>query len=265
MGHKRYPDEQPAPITVSSLGVGLVRTLDPRIRVVAAVLFAVVVVSLDNLWVLTGALGLALALMVFAEMETATTLKRMAAMDSFIIFVLVLLPFTVPGTPMFHVLGYPASWEGLIQATQIALKANAIVLAMMALVGSMESVTFGHALHRLKVPENLVHLLLFTVRYIEVLKAEFDRLRNAMKVRGFRPANTRHTYVSYGYLVGMMLVRALERSERILKAMKCRGFVGQIPLLDEFHLHRRDFVFSTVLVASVSGLMIWETMYAGAY
>lgn len=241
------------------------RRLDPRLRVVAAVAFAVAVVSLSDLWVLAGALAFAAALMLFANMEVRKTLKRMAAMDSFIVFVLVMLPFTVPGETMFEVFGYPASWEGLVQAGQIALKANAAVLAMMALVGSMESVTFGHALHRLRVPESLVHLLLFTVRYIEVLRVEYDRLRNAMKARGFRPANSRHTYVSYGYLVGMMLVRALERSERILQAMKCRGFAGQIPLLDDFHFHRHDFVFSMVLAVAIALLAVGEAISVGAY
>lgn len=265
MGHRPAPDEQPSLTTLSSFGVGFIRRLDPRIRVVSAVVFAIVVVSLSDLWVLLGALGVALGLMLFANMEAKKTLRRMAAMDGFIIFMLVMLPFTMPGDAFYVIFGYPASWEGLVKAAQIGLKANAVVLAMMALVGSMESVTFGHALHRLKVPENLVHLLLFTVRYIEVLRVEFDRLRNAMKARGFRPTNSRHTYVSYGYLIGMMLVRALERSERILQAMKCRGFAGQIPLLDDFHFHRQDFVFSTVLAIAVTMLAVMEVISVGAY
>lgn len=265
MGHGTLADEKPSPTILSSLGVGVVRRLDPRVRIVGAVVFAVVVVSLKDVAVLMAALAFALGLMVFAKMEPAKTLRKMAAMDGFVVFMLASLPFTVPGEPFYWVFGHPATWEGLIQAVQIALKANAAVLAMMALVGSMESVTFGHALHRLRIPENLVHLLLFTVRYIEVLRVEFDRLRNAMKARGFRPANSRHTYVSYGYLVGMMLVRAMERSERILQAMKCRGFAGQIPLLDEFHLHRKDVVFSLVLAGAVSTLAVWEVVGVHAY
>jgi len=178
---------------------------------------------------------------------------------------LLTLPFTVPGEPILTVFDYPASKQGVVQATQIGLKANAVVLAMMALAGSMDSVTFGHALHRLRMPENLVHLLLFTVRYIEVLRVEFDRLRTAMKARGFRPTNSRHTYVSYGYLVGMMLVRAMERSERILQAMKCRGFAGKISLPSDYHFHRQDFIFSIGLAVSVALLAVWEIISVGTY
>ena len=43
-----------------------------------------------------------------------------------------------------------------------------------------------------------------------------------------------HSYRTFGYLVGMLLVRSFDRSERVLAAMKCRGFRGQYWLLDHF-------------------------------
>ena len=61
-----------------------------------------------------------------------------------------------------------------------------------------------------------------------------------MKMRGFRPRMNWHTYRTYGYLVGMLLVRSLERSERIVAAMKCRGFRGRFYLLDHFAFSSAD-------------------------
>ena len=173
-------------------------------------------------------------------------------------FMLALLPFTVPGDPVFTLWGFAASWQGLGQAVEIALTANAVILALMVLVGTLEPVTLGHALYRLRCPERLVHLLMFTLRYIEVLREEYLRLRAAMKLRGFRPGSNWHSYRSFGYLVGMMLVRAIERSERILEAMKCRGFSGRIVLLREFALSRRDWLFGAALLGAVAGLFVLE-------
>ena len=147
-----------------------------------------------------------------------------------------------------------------MRAVEIALKANAVVLALMALVGSMSSVTLGHALYRLRVPENLVHLLLFTVRYIDVLHDEYQRLRIAMETRGFQPATNSHTMRTFGYLVGMMLVRALERSERILDAMTCRGFAGRFPLFDEFRLVARDWLFSAFSLLACALIVALEIL-----
>ncbi len=243
---------------------GAVSALDPRMRIVMTVTYAVVVVALSNLWVLAGALSLSMWLLAISGLPFRKTVKRMAMMDSFIIFTLVLLPFTMPGTPIFTLWGFEASWEGLWRATGIALTANAVILAVMTLVGSMEPVTMGHALFALTTPERLVHLMMFTIRYIEVLREEYLRLRTSMKLRGFRPRSNWHTYRSYGYLVGMMLVRAIERSERILAAMKCRGFSGRILLLEDFRLSRADILFALALAAALAALIGAEVFYAAA-
>ncbi len=260
-GEKRLhgPGSTIAGAAAGPLAIG---NVDPRVRIVAAITFSVVVVACGWMPVLVLALVISIAMMVAAHLPILRTLKRMVAMDSFIIFMLALLPFTVPGEPIFTLWGFPASYQGLMQAITIALKANAIILMLMVLVGTMEAVTLGHALHTLRVPARLVHLLLFTVRYIEVLHDEYSRLRQAMKARGFRPANRLHTYRSFGYLVGMMLVRAMERSERILEAMKCRGFTGSIPLLTRFAFTSRDRVFALAFAAVLISLATLELAHA---
>jgi len=258
MAHALGPQEK----TLSDQGgrFGLIVSLDPRMRIVMAGVFGVVTVALSSLVALAAALGVSLSLLALSGLPWGPTLKRMAMMDGFIIFMLVLLPFSVPGDPIFTLWGFAASWQGLWQAVEIALTANAVILALMALVGTMEPVTLGHALHRLRCPETLVHLLMFTVRYIEVLREEYLRLRGAMKVRGFRPGTNWHTYRSFGYLVGMMLVRAIERSERILGAMKCRGFTGRMLLLQDFAMTRRDVVFATGLSVLCLSLLLLELL-----
>jgi cobalt/nickel transport system permease protein len=243
---------------------GPLSRIDPRARIVAAAAFAVVTVALTQLVALGAAMALALALMGAARLPVGPTLRRMAAVDGFILFLLAMLPFTVPGTPVFWVLGYPASWEGVLRAVEIALTANAVILALMALVGALEPVVVGHALHALRCPERLVQLMMFTIRYIAVLHEEYLRMRNAMRARGFRAGNSLHTLRSFGYLVGMMLVRAIERSERIMGAMKCRGFTGRFPVLETFRFARRDAVFAGGFAVLLVALAVIERVGHGA-
>jgi cobalt/nickel transport system permease protein len=220
----------------------------------AAISFALVVAALHHLAPLVAALLVAVGIMISARLPFAQTLKRMVMMDGFIVAMLFMLPFTVPGDALFTWWGFTASQQGLHQAAVIALRANAVVLCLMTLVGTMEPSTLGHALARLKAPERLIHLMLFTVRYIDVIHQEYQRLRIAMKARGFRPRNSLHTYQTYGYLIGMLLVRALERSERILQAMKCRGFTGRFPLLDRLSYRRRDGIAGLSWVVLLAAL-----------
>ncbi|MBB4264866.1 cobalt ECF transporter T component CbiQ [Roseospira visakhapatnamensis] len=252
-----------APQAIGGPGGGWLGAVDPRTRLLGAIAFAGVTVALSSLAALLMALTLAGAALLAARLPAGPTLRRMAMMDGFIVFMLVLLPFTMPGDPAFWVFGWPASWAGLERAAAIALTANAIVLMLLSLVGSLEPTTLGHALARLRCPERLVHLLLFTVRYITVVEDEYRRLRRAMKTRGFRPRTNGHTFRSLGYLIGMLLVRALERSERILQAMKCRGFTGRLPLLDDLRYGPRDVLFIGTTVPALGLLLTLDALYVG--
>ena len=57
------------------------------------------------------------------------------------------LPLEILLAVLMIVLPWPAySREGLMLAAVVALKANAVVLAVAALIGTMDAVTLGHAL-----------------------------------------------------------------------------------------------------------------------
>ena len=196
-----------------------------------------------------------------ANLDMQRTIRRVIAMDVFIVLMIVMLPFTTPGDALFHVFGFAFSEQGLVKAIEIGLKTNAVVLMLLALLGTLEATTLGHALARLRVPEKLVHLMLFTVRYLEVIGREYKRMRKAMKARAFQPRSNWHTWRSMGYLVGMLLIRSLERSERTYAAMKCRGFNGRLYLLDHLVWRRCDNALLTValgftLLAILVGLLL---------
>lgn len=237
---------------------GLLHRLDPRGRVVASFLYSILVVSLHNLSALVLAVALSVSLALLARLPIGTTARKVIAMDSFIVFLLVMLPFTMEGEAVFTLWGFEASREGFLRAFEIGLKANAILFALLSLVGVMEPAVLGYALYRLRVPGKLVHLFLFTVRYIDVFYEEYGRLRTAMKARGFEARTNWHTLRSVGYLLGMLLVRSLERSERILAAMKCRGFDGRFHILYDLRTGPRDVAFGVLFFVTCTALIAGE-------
>ena len=207
--------------------------LDPRTRILLAVLFALTVILTESLAGLILALVVSMVLAALARLAPRQTLRRILALEGFMLAVLALLPFTVPGQAIASPLGFAVSAEGLHQAAAIALRGTSVAVALMALMGSLEPVVLGRSLLRLGAPERLVQLFLFTIRYLDVLEQEYRRLRLAMRARAFRPSTSPHCWRSIGYLFGMLMVRSLERAERIDAAMRCRGFNGRFPSLDE--------------------------------
>ncbi len=231
---------------------------DPRLRVIAALLFVALCVSLQQPVALMSALLLSLLFAFTIGIKPELLLQRLIAVEGFMLVLLLTLPFSIVGQTWFQLGPLTASIEGSLRALEILLKANAVVIILLALIGTLEPVVLGHAMARLGVPEKLVHLFLFTARYIGVFMNEYQRLRLAMRARGFTPTSNRHTWRSFGDLIGMLLVRSLERSQRILTAMKCRGFNNRLFLVDTSHWQSRDSLLLLLWMLPLAGLIALE-------
>jgi len=241
-----------------AVGDSPLHRLDPRIRLVSAAGYSCTVALSREFPALVAALILSMGLVALARLRAAEVLKRLLVVNGLVVFIWAVIPFTFPGEALFYIGPFSAAREGVELAAQITLKSNAIVLASMALVATMPFATAGHALHRLRVPDKIVHLLLMTYRYIFVLEQEYQRLVRAASIRGFRPGTNLHTYRTYAYLVGMLFVRAVDRAERVRWAMLCRGFKRKFYSLQEFKAGTGGFVFLVLMSAAVAGIAALE-------
>lgn len=241
-----------------SEGASLAHRLDPRGKIVVAALFSILIAVTKSSAVPLGGLAIALVFLALARLPLKKVMVRLLAVNSFIVFLWFVLPFTYPGEEVWRWGPLAATREGLVFTGLITLKSNAIIIALIALIATVPIVTLGQALHNLRLPDKLCHLLLFTYRYIYVFEQEYRRLVQAMKIRGFRPRTNLHTYRSYAYLAAMLLVRSFDRAERVFEAMRCRGFQGTFYSLKTFTWERRDGVFLTMSLLALAGLFCLE-------
>jgi len=230
---------------------------DPRVKLAAATAFSVVVALLGAPGPLLAAALFAALLALLAKLPPRALAARLALVNGFVLFLWATLPFSLPGIPLLTLGPLTASAEGVRQALLITLKSNAIILALLAMLATTPVITLAHAANHLFVPAKLVHLFFFTYRYIHVLHAEYVSLSNAMRIRCFRPRTSLHTYRSYAYLVGMLLLRSFRRSQRVYDAMICRGFKGTFWLLDHFELKRADLLAGIAMGLFTAGLALW--------
>jgi cobalt/nickel transport system permease protein len=225
---------------------------DPRSRILLACGFALTVVSLDSPLAAAAALPLGAALAFFGGLGIGSLLRRIAALQLLLLAVLLTLPFATPGAPAFYLGPIAASREGLVTALLIALKANAVLLAMLGLLGGMAAAQLGQALARLGAPARLAWLLMLTLGQIQLLERERQRLQRAVRARAFVPRANLHTWRSLGQMVGMLLIRALERAERLRAAMRCRGFDGELR-----PLHRSDWRAADTALLMTGVVLLW--------
>ncbi len=235
-------------------GNSCIHRLDPRVRLVVAAALAILVALAQSLTVAAAALAVAGALLLLARLNLRVVAGRLAVVNGLIVFLWLVLPFSVPGEAAVRLGFLTATEPGVALAGLLTLKSNAIILTLIALVATVPVTTLGQALQRLYLPDKLCHLLLFTYRYLFVMEQEYCRLQQALKVRGFIPRTGMHTYRTYAYLVALLLVRSCDRADRVYQAMLCRGFQGRFYSLRRFALQRRDVVFVSLMLPALAAL-----------
>lgn len=224
-------------------GNSFLHRLDPRVKFINIIPYITVVAFMQGLKGPILALFVSSTLIAMSKISLKKLIGRIAVVNSFILILWIFIPFSYPGETIFQIGPFSATSEGLLYTLSITLKANAIVLATIAILGTSEVFSLAHALIHLKIPNKLVQLFFFFYRYISVLHEEYTRLRNAMLVRCFRPKTNLHTYKTFAYLVGMLLVKSYDRSQRVYNAMLCRGFTGKFPIICHFELKKSDIFF----------------------
>jgi cobalt/nickel transport system permease protein len=238
-------------------GNSFLHRLDPRVKFITTTPYIFVIAIMQGVKGPFLALIISFLMVAFARINIKKLLGRLIVVNTFILFLWIFLPFSYPGEAVFHIGSLKATHEGFLYVLSITLKANAIVLATIAILGTSEVFSLAHALVHLRLPDKLIHLFFFFYRYISVLHEEYTRLKNAMSIRSFKPRTNIHTYKTYAYLVGMLIVRSFDRSQRIYRAMVCRGFGGKFRVMSHFELKRGDVLFGIlmVLITSVMGLL----------
>ncbi len=230
-------------------GASLLHRLDPRVKFITLMAFILLTAVVKGLGLPLYALAVSTVLVAVARLPLRKLVNRLAVVNIFVLLLWIFIPFSYPGKELFSLGPLTVSQEGLLYVLSITMKTNAIVLATIAILGTSEIFSLAHALVHLRMPEKLVHLFFFFYRYISVLHEEYIKLKRAMTVRCFTPGTNMHTYRSFAYLVGMLLVRSYERSQRIYQAMLCRGFDGRFPLIRHFALTGKDIIFCILMVS----------------
>lgn len=214
-----------------------------KIKIVVAIIFISVVAISYSFKVVSAGLLLSCLLFLLSDLKIVPVLKRLLAANTFTLFIWITLPVTYPGTPLAQIGPFAISEQGVVLASLITLKTNAIVLSFIALLSTSTIASIGYALETLRFPKRLCFLLLFSYRYVFVIHQEYLKLARAAQLRCFVPKTNTHTYRTVGYLFGMTLVKSWNRASRIHQAMQLRGFNGKLVSLEQQPVTSTDIYF----------------------
>jgi len=231
--------------------------LDPRVKVVVAVLFILSNALLpDGAW---AAFGLSWIVLLWANYLSSLGVD-FSFRRSFIA-----LPFALAAiSAIFSPLGTPlANWSigpltliptdyGLIKFVSILLRSWLSVQAAILLVATTRFPDMIHAFEHLHVPAVLTTIVSFLYRYLFVLTDEVMRLLRARQSRsatvaGLKPGRSVVWRAQVtGNMAGQLFLRSYERSDRIYNAMLARGYTGQLRTLNPHIMKSNDWAFAAL-------------------
>jgi cobalt/nickel transport system permease protein len=209
-------------------GHSAVHSLPAHVKLVALVAFVVTVVLTPR--TAYPAYAVFLALVLVAQRASGVPFpyyaKRMVIEVPFVVFA-ALMPFVASG-PRVQVGPLSLSEPGLVGAWALLAKGTLGVMASLILATTTEPRDVVAGLERLRLPNQLVQIMGFMVRYLEVVTGEMARMKVARESRGFRPRTLR-SWPVLASTAGALFIRSYERGERVHLAMLSRGYTGRLP------------------------------------
>lgn len=227
----------------------IVHALDPRSKVIILVSF-IITVSLTP----PGAMGGYLLLWLLAGLSAKVAsipitflLKRSLIALPFVLAALT-LPFTMPGDTLAQLGPLRISQAGTIRFVAVLLKSWISVQAAIILVSVTRFPDLLWGLQALRFPSALVAIVSFMYRYLFVLSDEVLRLLRARAARSATVPGQRSGGSLLwrgkvaGRMAGSLMIRSLQRSERIYQAMAARGYRGQVRSLEHRAIGRSELM-----------------------
>ncbi len=220
-----------------------IHRLDPRAKVITTLVFILVVASFGKYQVaaLLPMLIFPGAMIAVGNLPLGYLSKKLLLVAPFAVLIGILNP--VFDREILLTLGPVAVSGGWISLASIVLRFVLSLGAALILIASTSFPAICRALEQLGTPRVFVIQLLFLYRYIFVLADEGVRLARARALRSFEGRG--HEWRVFGSMAGQLLMRALDRAERVHLAMRCRGFDGVVRTLHPGRFGKREVLFVT--------------------
>ncbi|WP_042662018.1 energy-coupling factor transporter transmembrane protein EcfT [Haloferax sp. ATB1] len=203
-----------------------------KIGLVGALVLAVTV--FDRLVFLAGLYAVVLAVYGLAGLPY----RRLAGWYTlpllFIVSVAGPLAFLEPGAPIGGVVSTPfgelsVTWPGLVLLAELSCRSFTVVTFTLTASMTTKYTAVAYMLGRL-LPRPVDQVALLTYRFTFVMVETLEDLVKAVLSRGANLSEFWSNRRLYARILGMTMLSAIERSERLVKSMEARGYDGDITL-----------------------------------
>ncbi|MBU1568469.1 MAG: cobalt ECF transporter T component CbiQ [Proteobacteria bacterium] len=224
-------------------GNTIVHRLDPRVKVLTVALFMLAVVSFDK-YIISAMLPFGLFLVIImglADIPAEYLGKKLLLVSPFAVMVGIFNPF-LDQQPLLQIGTFTVT-GGWLSFLSILLRFTLTVSAVLILIATTGFNAVCMAMVKMGMPKIFAVQLLILYRYIFVLIDEGLSMYRARSMRSFQ--RRAMSLKTFAHLVGQLLLRTLDRAQRIHLAMLCRGFDGTLRIRQVLRITASDLFVLT--------------------
>ena len=156
-------------------------------------------------------------------------------------------------------LTWPEVKAGFMMGLIISLRVNMIFIAFSAMVYPLGTSGICEALCVMRVPENLRVMIILTLRGINILRERYESAIISVRLRASDIRGVMRLKI-FACILGNVLLQSLERSENMMKAVKCRGGFGGFMQSGTHGIKSGDVIYVTGF--ALYGIIIAVMNYA---
>ena len=204
---------------------------DPRCKLIGLLALIVAFAFVQSWPLIPVILGISASLIGLSRLPLRFFLRRLRYPGLFLLAVVMALPWMSGTTVLWQWGALTLRQEGLVATGLIASRFISILCLGLVLFGTTPFLTLIRTLRSLRLSPVLTDIALLTYRYLFDVSAMLSQMQQAMRLRGFqlRPRRfpSRQDCQQLAALMGTLLIRSYEQSERTYQAMRLRGH-GQL-------------------------------------
>jgi cobalt/nickel transport system permease protein len=231
---------------------------EPRVRLISLLLLIISIALAGNIAEALAGLVVSLLLTRLSRLPLSHAAGFMKWPFLFLLPLLVLLPFTAGGEPIFAFCSLKPTGQGLLLGIIFLIRGTGAALLALLVVATAPFTATINAFHSLGLPGSLTQIFLFAYRYIFLLKEELKSMSRSLDSRGFVKRSDLRTARMLALAVGMLFIRSYERSEDVFNAMLSRGYQGTAQAGSREEIRGTDILKGLLVVGAAFAIQAFD-------
>ena len=237
---------------------GLLQRLDPRVKLVTLVLFAVTASLVHSVWVLLALVGLTLLLAAASQVGVASFARKVGASAGLLALLIALpsaLSLFTPGQAVVSLGPVTLTQPGLMGVATLVTRVAAAAGFALLVVWTMRWSDLLKALSAMRLPDVVVATLAMTQKQILTLLRTVEQIHLARESRTLGRGTNRENRAWVTERMAFVVRKSMKTADDVYDAMLARGFTGAMPSLVKLRLRPRDWAWAAASIALCAAIL----------